>query len=122
MTDKIIYIALCISILGLLILTYVSEVIEPPVSSIRDINANSVGKNLHVIGKVSEAHSFSGGSAVLTIDDGTGKIDAYVGYSTAKSMPGILKAKTVSVTGEIDEYKGSLEIKADKPDSVRIIL
>jgi len=121
MTDKILYIALCISIVGLLILTYVSEILEPPISRIGDINTNSLGKNLHVRGNVSRIHEFKGGSIILTIRDNTGEVDVYLDYYIAKSMPEILKAKEVDVIGELDEYEGRLEIIPKKSNWIRII-
>lgn len=121
MSDKVLYLAFCISIIGLLILTYVSEVLNPPVSGIGDINTNSIGRNLHVTGNVSRIHEFKGGSIILTVKDSTGEIDVYLDYYTAKSMPGILEAKEVDVIGEVDEYKGRLEIKPKESNWIRVI-
>lgn len=121
MGNKVLYLAFCISIIGLLILTYVSEVLNPPVSMIGDINTNSLGRNLHVRGNVSRTHEFKGGSIILTVKDSTGEIDVYLDYYTAKSMPGILEAKEVDVIGEVDEYKGRLEIKPKESNWIRVI-
>jgi DNA/RNA endonuclease YhcR with UshA esterase domain len=121
MAEKTLYLALCISITGLLILTYASSILEPPLSRIGSINSNSIGKNLHVAGDVSGVHKFKGGSILLTLGDATGKIDVYVGYSAATSMPSLAKAKRLEVIGEVDEYEGRLEIKPEKPGSLKII-
>ncbi|MBN2251951.1 MAG: hypothetical protein JW724_07755 [Candidatus Altiarchaeota archaeon] len=121
MSDKIVYVALGISLIGLLLLTYASEVMRPPLSSIGDIDTNSIGKLLHVQGNVSRVHEFSGGSAVLTVSDGSREIDVYLDYYIAKSMPEALKAKEIEVVGEVDEYEGRLEIKPKKSSWVSII-
>jgi RecJ-like exonuclease len=121
MSDRILYLALGVSVLGLLILTYVSEVIEPPVSRIGDINSNSIGKDLRVQGSVSGLHRFKGGSVLLTVADGTGNISVYLDYSMAMSMPNISKARVLDVVGEIDEYEGALELKPKRSNGVRVL-
>ena len=121
MTDRIIYVALVISVLGLVLLTYVSMVYDPPVSRIGSIDTGSVGKSLHVRGKVSGVHEFKGGSMVLTLDDGSGKLQVYASYSVAKALPGLLKAKELDVVGVVDEYDGILEIKPEGPEQLNVL-
>ncbi len=121
MTDRLIYVALAVSVVGLLMLTYVSMVFDPPVASIGSIGTSSVGKSLHVAGNVSSFYEFKGGSQTLVLDDGTGKIDVYVDYSIAKAIPSLSKANKLDVVGVVDEYNGVLEIKPGNPDQVRIL-
>lgn len=121
MSDKIIYVALGLSVFGLLLLTYASLVMEPPVSHIGGINANSIGKSLHIRGSVSDVHKFKGGSLVLTLDDGTGNISVYVNYATAKALPKVAGSSQLDVVGEIDEYEGALEMKPQRSDSIKIL-
>jgi RecJ-like exonuclease len=121
MSDKIIYLALGLSVFGLLLLTYASLVMEPPLSQIGSINTNSIGKSLHVRGSVLDVHKFKGGSLAVTVGDGTGNISVYVDYATAKAMPKIAEAKKLDVVGEIDQYQGALEMKPSASDAVFII-
>jgi len=121
MSDRIVYIALGFSVLGLLILTYVSEVVDAPLSRIGDINSNSIGRDLRVRGRVSGVHTFKGGSVMLTVADATGNISVYLDYSQAKSVPNITKAKQLEVFGEIDEYNGALELKPKRYNGVKVL-
>jgi DNA/RNA endonuclease YhcR with UshA esterase domain len=121
MSDKVLYIALVVSVLGLLILAFASEVLEPPVTLISGIGTGSVGKQVHVTGSVSKVTKFKGGSSLLVLSDDTGSITVYLDYSITKARPDVLNASVIDVIGEIDEYEGSLEIKPSNPNSIKII-
>jgi DNA/RNA endonuclease YhcR with UshA esterase domain len=120
MTDKIIYIALGVSVLGLLIFTYASMLMEPPLSKIAALDSNSIGKQVHVQGLVSDVHTFKGGSISVLINDGSGDIDVFVSYYLANSTAPIAKGNILEVIGELDEYQGKLEIKPKNADSMKI--
>ena len=121
MSDKIVYVALGLSVFGLLLLTFASLVMEPPVSHIGSINTNSIGHSLHVRGNVVDVYKFKGGSLALTVDDGTGNISVYVDYSSAKALPLLAGAKRIDAIGEIDQYQGALEMKPSSSGSIFII-
>jgi len=120
MTDKIIYVALGVSVLGLLIFTYASILMEPPLSKISALDTASIGKQIHVQGVVSEVHKFKGGSITVSLNDGSGDIDVFVSYYMANSTAPIAKGNIVEVIGELDEYKGKLEIKPKNADSIKV--
>jgi RecJ-like exonuclease len=121
MAEDIFYVALGVSATGLLILAYFSCILEPPLCSIGDIDSNSIGRALHVRGMVSSMHRFEGGSAILTLRDGSGEIDVYIDYNAAKANPGILDAKVIDLVGEVDEYQGRLELKPLNHKSVSVL-
>ena len=120
MTDKIIYVALGVSVLGLLIFTYASMLLEPPLSKIAALDSNSIGKQIHVQGLVAEVHRFKGGSNTVSINDGSGDIDVFVSYYMSNSTAPITKGKILEVVGELDEYQGKLEIKPKNADSMKV--
>jgi DNA/RNA endonuclease YhcR with UshA esterase domain len=120
MTGKIIYIALGVSVLGLLIFTYASMLMEPPLSKIGALDSNSIGKQVHVQGLVSDVHTFKGGSITASINDGSGDIDVFVSYYLANSTAPIAKGNILEVIGELDEYQGKLEIKPKNADSMKV--
>jgi DNA/RNA endonuclease YhcR with UshA esterase domain len=120
MTDKIIYIALGVSVLGLLIFTYASMLMEPPLSKIGALGTNSIGKQVHVQGLVSNVHAFKGGSITASISDGSGDIDVFVSYYMANSTAPIAKGNILEVVGELDEYQGKLEIKPKSAESMKV--
>lgn len=106
--------------LGLLIFTYASMLMEPPLSKIGALDSNSIGKQIHVQGKVSDIHKFKGGSITISLNDGSGDIDVFVSYYMANSTAPIAKGNIVEVIGELDEYQGKLEIKPKNADSMKI--
>jgi DNA/RNA endonuclease YhcR with UshA esterase domain len=120
MTDKIIYVAVCVSVLGLLLFTYASMLMEPPLSKIAALDSNSIGKQVHVQGLVSDVHTFKGGSIAVSINDGSGDIDVFVSYYMTNSTAPIAKGNILEVVGELDEYQGKLEIKPKNADSVKV--
>jgi len=120
MTDKIIYVALGVSVLGLLIFTYASMLLEPPLSKIGALDTTSISKQIHVQGLVSDVHKFKGGSITVSINDGSGDIDVFMGPNLANSTAPIAKGKILEVVGELDEYQGKLEIKPKNADSMKV--
>jgi DNA/RNA endonuclease YhcR with UshA esterase domain len=121
MTGRIIYVALGVSVLGLLIFTYASMLLEPPLSKIGALGTTFIGKQVHVQGLVSNVHKFKGGSVTVSIGDGSGDIDVFMGPRLANSTALIAKGNILKVIGELDEYDGKLEIKPKNADSVRIV-
>ncbi len=121
MSGRIVYVALGVSVLGLLIFTYASMVMEPPVSKIGVLGSGSIGRQVHVRGNVSEVYKFKGGSVTFSVDDGSGVIDVFVSYYMANATSRVVKGCGVDVIGELDEYKGALEVKPKNADSVRIV-
>lgn len=118
MGETPLYVAAGISILGLLILAYVSETLEPPVSEIGQITTNDLGKNVHIRGIVTDVHEFKGGSKPLMVDDATGSVEVYLPYSTATGIDGEPK-DSIDVLGTVQVYRGKLEIVVDDPENLR---
>jgi len=118
MTDRIIYLALVVSIIGLLILSFVSEFLEPPITKIESININSLGKNVHILGVVTRVYEFKGGSKVITLDDNTSSIDVYLGYEISKSI-NISNSEKLDIIGTVEIYSNKLEIRVDNIKNIR---
>ncbi len=110
----LVHIALVISIFGLLMLTYASEHLEPPLSRIDQVTSNTLGKNVRIHGNISEIHEFEGGSILISLQDPTGEIDVYLPYNVAASYKDMLNATELEteleVIGSVEVYKGKLEI------------
>ena len=118
MTDKIIYLALVVSITGLLILAYVSEFLEPPITRIESINLNSLGKNVHISGAVTRVYEFKGGSKVITLDDNTSSVDVYLTYDVSKSF-NISNSEKLDIIGTVEIYNNKLEIRVDNVNNIK---
>ncbi|MBN2014121.1 MAG: exodeoxyribonuclease VII large subunit [Candidatus Altiarchaeota archaeon] len=121
MDFQLIHLALAISIIGLLILAFAEEHLEPPLSWIKQINTNSLGRNVHVKGNISGFHEFKGGSFTLSLKDSSGEIDIYVPYNVALSLNNVSDAGEIEVIGSVEVYKGRLEIVVENIDGLRVI-
>jgi len=122
MKENILHISLVISIIGLLILTYASTILKPPLSEIGNIKTNFLGKNVHIQGDIIKIHKFKGGSIILKVRDSTGEIDVYLRYSIAKSKEDVLdKNKKIDVIGEVELYEGRLEVVPNNLDCVKVL-
>lgn len=120
--DRILYLALVISIIGLLILAYVSDVLEPPLVSIKDIGMESLGKNVHVRGNITKLREFKGGSMSLLLKDDTAQISVYLPYSVAvekNSTAPLKKGDVVDVIGVVEVYRNEIEVVVENPDYIK---
>ncbi|MFH0860204.1 MAG: OB-fold nucleic acid binding domain-containing protein [Candidatus Altiarchaeota archaeon] len=122
MSNKVLNLALLTSIIGLLILSYVSESLTPPASSISSLDSNNLGKNVKVRGEVLAVHRFEGGSILLTLSDGSGEVEVYIPYGSASILGDNLSTdKTLEVIGELQTYNGRLELVPSGPEDVRLL-
>ena len=120
--DKLLYSAFIVSMVGLLILTFAYQSIEPPLSRVSDIDQNSLGKNIRVQGNISRIHEFKGGSILVVLNDNGSEIDLYLPYYVSKSiLDDISRAERIDVIGTVEIYKGKVEIVVDDKDSIRIV-
>ncbi|MDD5111489.1 MAG: exodeoxyribonuclease VII large subunit [Candidatus Altiarchaeota archaeon] len=122
MGDVVLRLALCTSIVGLMVLAVVSESLEPPYSMLRDVSTGSVGKNVRIAGTLSGIHAFKGGSLLLTLADGNGSVDVFVPYSAARNLGFKPSAgQSIDVIGSVEIYNGRLEISVEEPARIRLV-
>lgn len=120
MESHLIRAALTISVVGLLLLAYAGESLQPPLCRIKQITGGDLGRNVRFIGNVTRTHIFSGGSMVLTVNDSSGGIDVYVPYDLAVARPGLQNATEIEVIGVVEVYRGRLEIAISGADSLKV--
>lgn len=108
MEDKtLLKVSLICSILGILILIFISHKIEIPITDIREINKDQLDQKIKVRGEISSITSLDD-ITILTIDDSTGEIKTVLFDKID------LKQNTVvEISGTIEEYKGEIEIIID---------
>lgn len=97
------------SILGIWLITYISDFMEPPLSRVCDLSEFDIEKKVAVEAAVTGVKEFKGGSAVLELAGCGGKIDAYL----PKRRDGDFNVEVgdfVSVEGVVKRYRGGLEI------------
>ena len=121
MADRVLYIALTVSVVGLLLITYVSPSIRPPLSRVCDVGGGSVEKTVRVAGNVSKVHAFRGGSSLLTLSDGGCDIDVYIPYGVSSGLnSSSALGRPVEVSGVVQLYDGRLEVVVDKQSDVAV--
>lgn len=120
MSEKITYLALATSIVGLIILTFVLGGLKPALSQVSVISQSDIGKSVHVQGLVEDVHIFDGGSAVLTVSEGDDSISVYLPYDVSQATnASSLKSIRVDVIGTVNVYKGKLELVVEDEDSIK---
>jgi DNA/RNA endonuclease YhcR with UshA esterase domain len=122
MSERITYLALATSIVGLLVLTYASEAVNPPKAPIFYITQADVGKTVRIEGSFEDVHLFKGGSAVLKIRDENASIDVYMPYDVSqKTNASSFRGTRVDVAGTVSVYKGKLELVVKDEDRIKAL-
>ena len=122
MGDWVLHIALCTSIVGLVLITFASEALEPPYSSVGDIDTGFIGKNVHIRGNISDIHQFKGGSLMIKISELNDTLDIFLPYSVSTQIdfnPEL--GNLVDLIGVIEVYQGRLEVVVDKQSNLRLV-
>ena len=93
-----------------------------PERSIADLSRQDLGRWVTVSGAITRVDRFSSG-VKLRLDDGTGVITVLLWQEVYAALPLAEQLRAgvrVEVTGEIDEYRGDLEI-VPEADGVRVV-
>ena len=123
MNDKILYLGVITSFLGLMLLTYASHTLEPELIDIGAVNTKYLEKNVHIQGDITTVQYFKGGSVLLVLDDQTGQIDIYLPRNLAEDInkKWLVEGQLVEVIGTVKLYKGRLEVEPESYDGVKFI-
>lgn len=101
---------LSISLIGILLLLFLSEILTPKPINIGDINNKLLNQKVNVQGQIFNIRTFEDSDfQIISIKDNTGKIDV-----TLDNPINITNNKNITVIGTIKEYKQYLQIQADK--------
>ena len=104
-----------ISLFGILLLFFLSMIIEPKEIDIVDIKEKNINQQVKIIGNVTKVNYFEKENFyVLAIQDSTGNISAI--FSSIKLE--INKSKNYIITGKIQEYNKTLQININKIENV----
>jgi len=119
-------ISLGTSAIGLILLFLVSEATQVDTVKISEIDYDMAGSLVSVTGNIVSKRIHDDGHIFLKIEDDTGKISAVIFSSDAKKLDPVLLScletgKTVSVTGMVEEYQGSLEMIPKTGDGLRCL-
>jgi len=97
-------IAVCTSLIGLGLLWFSTTIFTPDVVPLQGVNEEYLGRTISVNGVIEEVTNYNKAFSASFI----GSDLKLFGYQD--SLPVIEKGYNVTVTGEIKEYKGELEI------------
>lgn len=101
---------LSISLIGILLLLFLSETLTPKQINIGDINNKLLNQKTKVQGQIFNIRTFEESNfQIISIKDNTGKIDI-----TLDNPINITNSQNITVIGKITEYKEFLQIQADK--------
>ena len=101
---------LSISLIGILLLLFLSETMTPKLTNIGDINNKLLNQKTKVQGQIFNIRTFEESDfQIISIKDNTGKIDI-----TLDNPTNLTNNQNITVIGKITEYKEFLQIQADK--------
>ncbi len=108
----LLYTSLACSIAGLILLYYISQVVELPQTNVREITVDDIGKNVRVCGEITSKSVSKTQHVFLKMKDDTGSIDAIAFNNSAEKFGAydVEKNDKACITGQIDEYQNKLEI------------
>ena len=101
-------IAFIISILGIFLLLILSNVLEPKLTKIKDINPLQLNQKIKISGVVENIRKYPN-FEIITLKDETGKI-----LITLDKNLNLTKNQSIVVFGRVYEYKNLIEIKSEK--------
>lgn len=103
-------ISFSVSLIGVFLLLFLSNFLEPKLTNIENINYKLSNKKVHIQGTISNIKTYENSSfQIITIKDSTGKIDI-----TTNKILNLTKNQSITVIGTITEYNQTLQIQADK--------
>ena len=121
MDDPILYLALGVSLTGLVLLTFAAESLEPPYTNISLLGELPVGKSVHLMGNITRVHEFKGGSGIVTLSNGHSNVSVYLPYATMMNVKTKLKdGAEADVIGTLEVYKGLTEVVVEDAGNLRI--
>jgi len=117
-SDKILFLAAFTSIVGLMLLSYASESLEPPLMPIESVSIEHIEKNVHVSGEISSIKKFNDNS--LSISLVKSSTEVYIPKNIAEKI-NFTKGSYLDLIGTVKMYNGKIEISVLNEKNIRII-
>jgi len=115
MNISILKLSLIISTAGIFLLLLLSNILEPKLTSIKEINYKFIDRQTKVQGIIFNIKTYKESDfQIISIKDNTGKIDI-----TINKIIDLKNNQTITIIGRVQEYKESLQIQADKIQLVK---
>lgn len=111
MNEKTLFIlAVTGSLIGILIIIFISDSIEIKQTNISDITEKYLNKEIKITAQITKIHITSG-LYILTLDDNTSEIKAIIFKDENLDFKNYDR---VEITGEVVKYKNTLEIQVNE--------
>lgn len=110
MQDKLLKACFLVSLFGILLLLFLSEVMQPPLTEISSINKNILGKSLSLLGSVVSEKNMGDFKVLELCGNSSACISVILNSKDKNNFTG----KDIIVVGKLAEYKNELQIEADK--------
>ena len=102
--------SLLLSLTGIIFLLLLSNLLEPEPISIEKINERMLNQKIQIQGQITNIRTFDNYDfQIISIRDNTGEIDVILNNRVNAE-----KNQTITIIGRVSEYKGDIEIQADK--------
>lgn len=112
---KLKYFSLIFSIAGIILLYFLSTLSQPIIIELYEIPEYE-GKQVIVEGIVTEHHTTSYGSQIITIESDNATVIVF-----AEGETNVEYGDTIQVTGKVQKYKGDWEIVVDNERFIKIV-
>lgn len=111
--EKIKKILLLASLVGIMILLFISQQLNPKTSSISQLNESELGKRVLIEGKIIEIKDYSNNTFhIIEIQDETSTISAV--FNTKSQEIHINSSLNYTIIGKLDQYNKTLQINVEK--------
>ncbi len=110
MQDKMLKACFLVSLFGILLLLFLSEVMQPPITEISSINKKILGKSLSLIGSVASEKNIGDFRVLELCGNSSACISVILNSKDKNNFTG----RNMVVVGKLAEYKNELQIEADK--------
>ncbi len=111
--EKIKKILLIASLIGIMILLFVSQQISPKISSISQLNESQLGERVQIKGSIVGIKDYSNNTFhVIELADSTGFISAI--FNTKSKEIKINYSLNYTVIGKLETYNQTIQINAEK--------
>lgn len=112
-SQTLLKISLTISILGILLLLFLSNIIEPKLTNIKNIGTLGLNKKVQLKGQITSLKSYKNQDfQIITLKDKTGKISVIINKPNRKLS--LSEEQEITVIGRITEYKNEFQVQAEK--------
>jgi DNA/RNA endonuclease YhcR with UshA esterase domain len=106
---NILKISLSISLIGIFAIIILTNILQPKLISIQEINSKFLNKNVKIQGQIINAKSYlEKNFQVLTIKDNTGQIDITLNKILS------LTNQTITIIGKVAQYNQNFQIQTNK--------